>query len=65
MDPLATIEEDVRVLEEAAVNSNHLSLEVTLNCEHVVPQSWFDRNQPMRGDLHHLFACNPSCNKSL
>lgn len=62
MDPLATIEEDVRILEEVAVNSNHLSSEVTLNCEHVVPQSWFDRNQPMRGDLHHLFACNPSCN---
>ncbi len=33
-----------------------------LNCEHVVPQSWFNKQEPMRGDLHHLFACEPSCN---
>ncbi|MEU9014913.1 hypothetical protein AB0D12_35245 [Streptomyces sp. NPDC048479] len=26
-------------------------------CEHVVPQSWFTKQEPMRGDLHHLFAC--------
>jgi len=32
------------------------------NCEHVVPQSWFNKNQPMRGDLHHLFACEVRCN---
>ncbi len=32
------------------------------NCEHVVPQSWFGRRQPDRGDLHHLFACNMRCN---
>jgi endonuclease G len=32
------------------------------NCEHVVPQSWFDRDEPMRGDLHHLFACETRCN---
>lgn len=32
------------------------------NCEHVVPQSWFGEEQPMRGDLHHLFACQPKCN---
>ena len=32
------------------------------NCEHVVPQSWFGKRQPMRGDLHHLFTCEPSCN---
>jgi endonuclease I/V8-like Glu-specific endopeptidase len=32
------------------------------NCEHVVPQSWFDRQEPMRGDLHHLFACEWGCN---
>lgn len=62
MDPLVVIEEDIRILEEAGVNSNSLSDEVTLNCEHVVPQSWFDKRQPMRGDLHHLFACDPSCN---
>jgi endonuclease G len=32
------------------------------NCEHVVPQSWFDKDEPMRSDLHHLFACEPGCN---
>ena len=32
------------------------------NCEHVVPQSWFGKEEPMRGDLHHLFACEPRCN---
>jgi endonuclease G, mitochondrial len=33
-----------------------------LNCEHVVCQSWFDHSQPMKGDLHHLFSCDPNCN---
>jgi endonuclease I len=33
------------------------------NCEHVVPQSWFDKREPMRGDLHHLFACESGCNR--
>jgi endonuclease I len=32
------------------------------NCEHVVPQSWFAKAEPMRGDLHHLFACEARCN---
>lgn len=32
------------------------------NCEHVVPQSWFNKQQPMKADLHHLFACEPNCN---
>lgn len=32
------------------------------NCEHVVPQSWFSKKEPMRGDLHHLFACESGCN---
>jgi endonuclease G len=32
------------------------------NCEHAVPQSWYDKREPMRGDLHHLFACEPECN---
>ncbi len=29
-----------------------------LNCEHVVPQSFFNKAEPMRSDLHHLYACN-------
>jgi len=32
------------------------------NTEHVVPQSWFRAKEPMKGDLHHLFACEPECN---
>jgi endonuclease I/V8-like Glu-specific endopeptidase len=54
---------------EAAFNSATLEaqldlLEATLpyNCEHVVPQSWFNKKEPMRGDLHHLFACETACN---
>ncbi|AKG37055.1 endonuclease I family protein [Paenibacillus durus] len=39
-----------------------LAGESLLNCEHVVPQSWFGKQEPMRGDLHHLFACEPGCN---
>ncbi|MGE3821500.1 MAG: endonuclease [Isosphaeraceae bacterium] len=32
------------------------------NCEHVVPQSWFQDRAPMQGDLHHLFTCQHQCN---
>jgi endonuclease I len=32
------------------------------NVEHVVPQSWFSKSSPMRGDLHHLFICEKECN---
>lgn len=39
-----------------------LEAQMPYNCEHVVPQSWFDQQQPMRGDLHHLFACESGCN---
>ncbi len=42
------------------------TLESTMpyNCEHSVPQSWFSKKAPMRGDLHHLFACEVHCNSS-
>jgi len=33
-----------------------LEASMPFNCEHVVPQSWFGKREPMRGDLHHLFA---------
>ena len=39
-----------------------LERELPFNCEHVVPQSWFSKREPMRGDLHHLFACESRCN---
>ncbi len=34
------------------------------NCEHVVPQSWFGKANPMKSDLHHLFTCEMRCNSS-
>jgi endonuclease I/V8-like Glu-specific endopeptidase len=39
-----------------------LEASLQYNCEHVVPQSWFAKKEPMRGDLHHLFACETRCN---
>jgi endonuclease I len=39
-----------------------LEASLPFNCEHVVPQSWFGKSEPMRGDLHHLFACESGCN---
>jgi endonuclease I/V8-like Glu-specific endopeptidase len=39
-----------------------LESSMPFNCEHVVPQSWFTKREPMRGDLHHLFACEVRCN---
>ncbi len=49
---------------EAAIAAFEAVLEAQLpyNCEHVVPQSWFSHDEPMRGDLHHLFACESGCN---
>ena len=42
--------------------ASELEAALPFNCEHVVPQSWFEKEEPMRGDLHHLFACEPKCN---
>ncbi len=41
-----------------------LEAQYQYNCEHVVCQSWFGRTEPMKGDLHHLFTCEPRCNSS-
>lgn len=51
-------------LAEAQSQELFSALEASLpyNCEHVVPQSWFGAREPMRGDLHHLFACESGCN---
>ena len=48
--------------EERLERLDLLEAQLPFNCEHVVPQSWFDKDQPMRADLHHLFACDPGCN---
>ncbi len=52
------------VLGSEAFSEQIDALETALpyNCEHVVCQSWFDKHEPMRGDLHHLFACESRCN---
>lgn len=47
---------------EAAATAFASQEAAALNCEHVVPQSWFSKTQPARGDLHHLFACESKCN---
>lgn len=44
------------------LNVDALEEALPYNCEHVVPQSWFGKQEPMRGDLHHLFSCEPDCN---
>lgn len=62
LDPLKTIEEDLRQLKAFQEADFFPNGRMIYNCEHVVPQSWFGGNEPMRGDLHHLFACEPSCN---
>jgi endonuclease I len=47
---------------DAEQQFNLLEAAMPFNCEHVVPQSWFRKKEPMRGDLHHLFACETRCN---
>ncbi|WP_180954155.1 endonuclease I family protein [Bacillus sp. M6-12] len=63
MEPAEVIEHDIK-LQQSRERGLIASFSGTnlLNCEHVVPQSWFDKKEPMRGDLHHLFACEPGCN---
>jgi endonuclease I len=48
--------------EAMAAEIDQLEAALPFNCEHVVPQSWFGKREPMRGDLHHLFACESGCN---
>ncbi|MGE0266578.1 MAG: endonuclease [Candidatus Obscuribacterales bacterium] len=40
----------------------HLEASLAYNCEHSVPQSWFNKREPMKGDLHHLFTCEARAN---
>ncbi len=42
------------------VNSNTYPNPV--NTEHSIPQSWFGRNEPMVGDIHHLFPTHGDVN---
>ena len=45
-----------------AATFEFLESSLPYNCEHVVPQSWFGKREPQRGDLHHLFTCESGCN---
>jgi endonuclease I/V8-like Glu-specific endopeptidase len=56
VSPEVLIEADFEIDEQEFESS------AMYNCEHVVPQSWFGKKNPQRGDLHHLFACTPNCN---
>jgi len=40
----------------------HIDIAFKFNTEHIVPQSWYGGKEPMKGDLHHLFVCQPECN---
>ncbi len=76
-EPEQLIEADLVVLQERAARmirikgleegdsaalEARVEAQLPFNCEHVVPQSWFEKHEPMRGDLHHLFACESRCN---
>lgn len=52
-------------MDEATFLEHLASLEAdaTYNTEHTVPQSWFAKRYPMKGDLHHLFTCETACNE--
>jgi endonuclease I/V8-like Glu-specific endopeptidase len=49
-------------MEQMQAEIDLLESNLPFNCEHIVPQSWFGKAQPMKGDLHHLFACETDCN---
>jgi endonuclease I len=77
-DPAKLIAEDFRIAEmrsaerarlnvadpalEAAAMEDAVEAALPYDCEHVVPQSWFGKAEPVRGDLHHMFACETRCN---
>lgn len=63
INPLKVIEQDLRLHQKLQEGILSVNESLVYNCEHVVPQSWFNGYEPMRGDLHHLFACEPSCNR--
>lgn len=58
----AVQERRLRLAAREGLSVDALEEALPYNCEHVVPQSWFGKREPMRGDLHHLFACEPACN---
>lgn len=35
-----------------------------INCEHSIPQSWFNQASPMRADIHHLYPTHQDVNSA-
>lgn len=75
-DPKECIEEDFAIIQQRhrefrqllhhqydiKGKTSKIESSLKLNAEHIVPQSWYGAKEPMKGDLHHLFACQPECN---
>lgn len=59
---LALIEIQDVLKDRLVEHLRYISSQHKFNTEHVVPQSWFRAKEPMKGDLHHLFVCEPRCN---
>jgi endonuclease G len=57
-----TVSETALGPSELRVEAAAIEAALPYHCEHVVPQSWFGVDEPMRGDIHHLFACEVACN---
>ncbi|MCE7870964.1 hypothetical protein DYH09_11385 [bacterium CPR1] len=62
-------EDWIKALSSAPTDAATLASRIALveaanyfNCEHAVPQVLFDRQDPMRGDLHHLFTAERDIN---
>ncbi|WP_167856319.1 endonuclease [Hymenobacter metallicola] len=41
-----------KTIDSAATSTGNVGL---INCEHTIPQSWFDEVSRMKSDIHHLF----------
>ena len=66
-DPTDLLERDLNVLDRLKRSNEPRRThfwKIKFNAEHIVPQSWFGAREPMKGDLHHLFACEPHCNRT-
>ena len=48
-------------LNNTLIYGNHFDKEQK-NCEHIWCQKYFNRNEPMRSDLHHLYLANSKLN---
>ncbi|WP_071459581.1 endonuclease I family protein [Bacillus massilinigeriensis] len=60
----AEIQQLIQKEDPAYSNLEAFEWRIKFNAEHIVPQSWFGGTEPMKGDLHHLFTCDPKCNSS-